>query len=342
MKPVLYWIDLPLLGKTVFPSYFTLLTIGFALAIWLTWRDAKRLDINPDRIIDLDLYMVIFGIIGARLLHIIADGHFMDYVHMCIAPETIPAEGNVPAHCTADSQCQPYFICDESLGHCHPPRDCLLALKVWRGGLSYYGGFILATLFGLYYIRKHRLPLWRVVDLTGYGIPLGLFWGRMGCWLNGCCFGKVTDSFLGVVFPKGGAAWRHQRDLHLLDSPIAAAHPVHPTQLYSALLNLANFAICYFFIRPRKRFDGQVFWWFSIIYACTRSFVEIFRDDDRGVLFGFLSTSQIISVPLIVIAIWMLRRLRLAAAAKAARITPNAENSTTAGTANSKPPEPLA
>jgi phosphatidylglycerol:prolipoprotein diacylglycerol transferase len=312
MKPTLFSFELPILGKVVIGYYFTLLAVGFAMAILLTWRDAKRLQINPDKIIDLNLYMIIFGIIGARVLHLIADGHFMEYVNLCVDPATIKAVANVPATCTADAQCAPYFLCNEAAGHCHPPRDCLRALMVWQGGLSYYGGFIAATLFGLHYIKKHALPMWRVTDLSGYAIPLGLFWGRMGCWLNGCCFGKVTRCTLGVVFPKGGAAWRHHRDLELLATPTSAALAVHPTQLYSSLANLAIFAVLYFVVRPRKRFDGQVFWWFAILYSLMRSSVELLRDDDRGVLLGWISTSMLISIPIVVLSVIMLRRLRRA------------------------------
>jgi phosphatidylglycerol:prolipoprotein diacylglycerol transferase len=221
----------------------------------------------------------------------------------------VRAIGEVPAQCTADAQCAPHFLCNTAAGHCHPPRDCLLALKVWRGGLTYYGGFIAAVAFGLYYLRKHRLPLWRVTDMAGWGIPLGLFWGRMGCFLNGCCFGKPTAGSLGVVFPRGGAAWRHQLEVHLISGGSVPALPVHPTQLYLALLNLAIFFVCYFAVRPRKRFDGQVFWSFVMLKAVARSAVEILRDDDRGVLFGVLSTSQLISIPLFVLALYMMRRL---------------------------------
>jgi phosphatidylglycerol:prolipoprotein diacylglycerol transferase len=322
MEPVLFSIKLPLLGEVTFPAYFTLLTVGFAFATWLTWRDAKRLEIDPDRIIDINLYMVIFGVIGSRLLHVIADGHLLDYVHMCTAPETIRAVGNVPASCTADAQCAPYFLCNVAAGHCHPPRDCLLALKVWRGGLTYYGGFIAAVAFALWYIRKHRLPMWRVCDLAGYAVPLGLFWGRMGCFLNGCCFGKPTTSALGVVFPRGGAAWRHQLEAGMIAATARSPLAVHPAQLYLALLDLGVFFVCYAWIRPRKRFDGQVWWWFVLLYCVVRSAVEVLRDDDRGVLFGFLSTSQLLSVPFFVLAIVMLRRLGRRAAAAAAAPAP--------------------
>jgi phosphatidylglycerol:prolipoprotein diacylglycerol transferase len=131
----------------------------------------------------------------------------------------------------------------------------------------------------------------------------------MGCFLNGCCFGKITSHALGLVFPRGGAVWRHQQELQLLSNATAAAHPVHPTQLYSALSNLVIFFLLYFYLRPRKRFDGQVFAWFCILYSLSRSFIEIYRDDDRGVLWGWLSTSQIISLPLLGLAIYLLWRL---------------------------------
>jgi phosphatidylglycerol---prolipoprotein diacylglyceryl transferase len=309
MHPVLYSFELPLLGEVVFPSYFSLLTVGFSLALLLSWRESKRLEIDPDRVIDLNLYMVLFGLLGARLLHVIADGHFLEYVNICLAPETVRAVGEVPAHCTTDAQCSPYFLCNAAAGYCHPPRDCLLPLKVWRGGLTYYGGFILAVPFGLYFLRKHRLPMWRFCDLAGYGIPLGLFWGRMGCYLNGCCFGKVTHGPWGVIFPRGGAVWRHQVEAHLVQAGALTPLPVHPAQLYLALLNLLIFGICYFWIRPRKRYDGQVFWWFVLLYTLARSAVEIVRDDDRGVIGGLLSTSQLISLPFFALASYMLWRL---------------------------------
>jgi phosphatidylglycerol:prolipoprotein diacylglycerol transferase len=313
MKPTLLDFELPIVGQVVFPAYFSMLTIGFAFATFLTWREARRLKqpaLDPSKIIDINLYMVIFGVIGSRLLHVFADGHFMEYVNICIAPETIHAVGNVPAACATDAQCGPDFLCNVAAGHCHPPRDCLLWAKAWRGGLSYYGGFIAATLFAIYYIRRHKLPFWRVFDLAGYAIPMGLFWGRLGCFLNGCCFGKVTDSAIGVVFNRGGAAWRHQREVGLLASAGAQTLPVHPTQLYSSMANLVIFAVLYFYVRPRKRYDGQVWWWFALLYAVARFAVEYLRDDDRGVyLGGLISTSQIISLPIIALAIYMLRLL---------------------------------
>jgi phosphatidylglycerol:prolipoprotein diacylglycerol transferase len=107
----------------------------------------------------------------------------------------------------------------------------------------------------------------------------------------------------------GSPAWEAQRDAHLIGDR-APALPVHPTEIYLSLLNFVTFAILYFAIRRRKRFDGQIFAWLLILKGVFRSFVEIWRDDERGVLWGWLSTSQIISLPLIVCGIYLLVRHR--------------------------------
>ena len=91
MKPILLQFTLPLLGLVTFPAYFTLLTLGFAMAAWITVRESRKLNLDPQDILDINLYMVIWGIIGSRVLHVIADGHFMDYVNMCVDPKQVPA-----------------------------------------------------------------------------------------------------------------------------------------------------------------------------------------------------------------------------------------------------------
>jgi phosphatidylglycerol:prolipoprotein diacylglycerol transferase len=115
---------------------------------------------------------------------------------------------------------------------------------------------------------------------------------------------------LGVVFPRGGGAWRQQLDQHLITAA-QSARPVHPTQLYESVACFAIFACLFYFVRPRRRAFGQVFAGMLILYGLARSIIEIFRDDDRGVFFGgWLSTSQLISIPLIAAGIWLALRLR--------------------------------
>jgi phosphatidylglycerol:prolipoprotein diacylglycerol transferase len=264
-------------------------------------------------------------------MHVLFDEHLMDYVHMCTEPLRIVAEDPPVAHCIGDAQCgtvsaceqagawgaiarmaglcSGYFLCGAD-GACHPPRDCLVAFKAWRGGLAFYGGFIFAALYAVRFLRRRHLSFLKVADLMSPLIALGLFFGRVGCWLNGCCFGKVCDAAWGVVFPRGSGPWREQLE-HGLIHAREAALPVYPAQLWQAALNLAAFAALYFWFRPRKRFDGQVFAWLLILKAVTRSTVEAFRDDERGVFFGgLLSTSQIISGFMVILACVLLARLR--------------------------------
>lgn len=174
-------------------------------------------------------------------------------------------------------------------------------------GMSFYGGLGLAALAGLAYARANGLPPWEVADLLAVSFPPGVALARVGCFLNGCCYGKHSDMPWAVSFPVGGASYDAQREANLI-APEALPLPVHPAQLYLAALNLVIFFAIYFGFRPRKRFDGQLFAWLLIGKGVFRSFVEIWRDDDRGVLFGWLSTSQILSVPLVIIGILLLQR----------------------------------
>jgi phosphatidylglycerol---prolipoprotein diacylglyceryl transferase len=311
MKPVLFdfGFSLPLLGPVNFPAYFTMLTLSFAIGMWMTWREAPRLGMDRERVLDLDLWLVVWAVIGARLLHVIADGHFQEYVDLCVDNFKVKATEARVLKCFSDAQCGFEYVCNMATNTCHPPRDCLAVLKVWRGGLAYYGGFIFAAGFGLYYARKHKLGMWKMADLAAPWIALGLALTRIGCFLNGCCFGKLCDLPWGVHFPHGSAVHEAQVEAHAISAG-ASALPVHPTQLYLAGLNLLTFFLLYVFFRRRKRFDGTLFAWLLICKGVFRSLVEIWRDDDRGVLFGWLSTSQLLSVPLVALGIYLLVRAR--------------------------------
>jgi phosphatidylglycerol---prolipoprotein diacylglyceryl transferase len=286
VRPVLF--TLPLVGE--FPAYLVLLTVGFALAVWCARREEDRSGRNGDRVVDLGILMVICGILGARLLAVLADGHLEDFIHLCTDPTQVaPAEANVRAIvCASDAECAPYYLCDEVRRACHPPRDCLEVLKFWHGGLAYYGGFLLAVPVGLWYARRRGLGVWRIADLTSPFIALGLFFGRMGCFLNGCCYGAECDLPWAMKFP--GLLGR-----------------VHPTQLYEAAAALLIATLLYGVVRPRKRAHGQVFAALLVLYGATRFLLEYVRADDRGIYFG-LSTSQWISLPLVAwgLFLWVL------------------------------------
>jgi phosphatidylglycerol:prolipoprotein diacylglycerol transferase len=307
VKPLLWKFVLPLLGDVTFPAYFTFLTLGLFFAAVLTIRESRKLDLDPDDIIDINLYMTIFGVIGSRILHVFVDGHLQDYVNLCIDPLKVPAIDALVKHCNTARECGYDYLCDTTRHLCYPPRDCFAWAKLWRGGLVYYGGLILATAYAVYYTRRANIRFLRVADLAAPAILLGLFFGRLGCYLNGCCYGKITNSLFGVRFPIGSSPWRAQYEAHQIMAGQQML-PVHPTQLYESLGCLLLFAVTYFWVRPRKRQEGFIAGACLALYAILRVVVEVWRDDERGVLMGFLSTSQIISLFGMALALWLLYR----------------------------------
>jgi phosphatidylglycerol:prolipoprotein diacylglycerol transferase len=248
--------------------------------------------------------MAIWGLLGARLLHVIADGHFWDYVNICRDPSLVDWKVDIRECRALDG------VWDAAAGICHPAETyCLAWIDLRSGGLAFYGGFIAAALFSIYFIRKHNLPAGKLIDLSGWVLMLGLAWGRMGCFLASCCFGARTDSVIGVVFPGGSAASRKHWEQGLLDSYRMESFPVHPTQLYEAAIGLAIAAFAYFWVHPRKRFDGQVFCVTVGLYAVLRFMIEFLRRDDRGAILG-LSTSQITAIGFLLASAYLWRYFR--------------------------------
>jgi phosphatidylglycerol:prolipoprotein diacylglycerol transferase len=145
---------------------------------------------------------------------------------------------------------------------------------VQQGGLVYYGGLVGATLAGVFYIRRHRLPLWKVADALAPSIALGYFVGRFGCLMNGCCYGRPTTLPWAIHFPA--------------DHPTMGVG-VHPVQIYDALFNLG---LSFFlgWLHRRKKFDGQIFAAYLIGYSILRSIAETFRGDYPVLYFGDVAT----------------------------------------------------
>ncbi|MEN9732446.1 MAG: prolipoprotein diacylglyceryl transferase [Verrucomicrobiota bacterium] len=134
---------------------------------------------------------------------------------------------------------------------------------VWKGGLVFYGGLILAILVGMGRIRSLGLPLWTTADCLAPGIALGHVFGRLGCLLNGCCYGRPTQLPWAIHFPTGHAS---------------GGVGIHPSQIYESLLNLAFFIALMWGFR-RRRFPGQIFAIYLMGYALLRAFTEWFRGD---------------------------------------------------------------
>lgn len=297
---------------TPVPSYFALLLVGFVFAVAMGALWAKRVGQNPDVIVDLGLFMVIVGVIGARVLHVLADGHLQDYINLCLDPGRVEwpiskqecISGVPQVSCAFDTAPSGALgIWNEAKSVCHPAeRDCFAWAKFWSGGLTFYGGFLAAVAGSWWLFRRDRFPFWKGVDMGGMMVPIGLGFGRMGCFLAGCCFGQPSELPWGVSFPAFSPASEAQAMAGLLEGKQLPSLHVHPTQLYEAATAFAIAAFCILFVHGRKRYDGQVFAVFLGVYGGARFLLELWRADERGGLAG-LSTSQWIGLVMIGVAL---------------------------------------
>ncbi len=162
-------------------------------------------------------------------------------------------------------------------------------IKVWDGGMSFHGALVGVILAGLLYSHLFKVSFLRLGDMAAVAVPPGVFFGRLANFVNGELWGRPTDLPWAMVFPGAGPQSRH------------------PSQLYEALLEgLVMFVVLWLLAR-HKRPDGFVFGWFMVLYGSFRFMVEFVRQPDpqMGFMFGWMTMGQILSLPLIVLGIWM-------------------------------------
>lgn len=192
-----------------------------------------------------------------------------------------------------------YIINDWSYYAAHPSE--LISFGTLQAGGVFSGGLIAAFVAAVWYIRKRHMPPLATCDAFAPGLALGHAIGRLGCFAAGCCYGKPTQHFWGVTFTNPIANANSSTPLNV---------PLEPTQLFESAVELANFFILMWLFR-RKKFDGQVFGAYLILYGVARFFLEFIRDDPgRGeVLGGLMTGTQLISVGLVLLGgiIWWLR-----------------------------------
>lgn len=182
-------------------------------------------------------------------------------------------------------------------------RDPLAILRLWEGGLMLYGGYVLAIAGGIAYVRRAGLPLWKVADSAAPAMALGIGIGRIGCFLNGCCFGLPTHADWGVRFPAGSYS-----------TFVFPGETLHPSQLYLAgsgvLLCLALVAL-----DRKPHFDGWLFWVGVGGDAVLRFLVDFTRYYDATSFLGNVGNlsfniNQVLSAFLLATALVMLRVLQ--------------------------------
>ncbi len=293
---------------TVF-GYGLMLVIAFFAFTKTAQSLAKRRGLNPELFLNATFLCLVFGVIGARTSHVLEN--LSDYTN------------------------QGFF---QNLKH---------MANLQEGGLTLYGGFLLATPIAMWYAVRKKVPLRLGMDIVAVGIMVALGFGRIGCYLNGCCYG--ADCAWGVQFPYHSIAYMDQveagkivppPELQTVDadgqprlltkeevaanprlSRIAAnnrAHPVLPAELFSSLnaFLLAGLMFAYFTIRHAP---GQVFAMTVALGGMTRYLLEMIRVEPPvdPSMFGTLSIAQVTGICLVIAGItlwfvygWYERRLQ--------------------------------
>ena len=302
MKPTLFYIGS---GAHTFPvhSYGFLIAIGLVVGVAISLRRGRSVGFETGATLDLTFYSVVVGLVGARLLYVLM--HAGEYARLC---------GGVGLPRTFG---QKLF-------------DCTAPLRFWQGGLVFLGGAVLSAIVMLLYARRRGLKLGDVADVLSPSVSIAHVFGRIGCFMVGCCYGKPWTG--GVHFPPDSVAYSEFLEHRAILVGAPASPGVHPTQLYESAGELLIF-IGLVWLWPRRRFPGAVALGYAFAYGILRFFIEIFRGDDvRGFLFEarlpglarllgfppgdpiFLSTAQATSLALIAaaaIAYSVLRRRSL-------------------------------
>ncbi|HOY45001.1 MAG TPA: prolipoprotein diacylglyceryl transferase [bacterium] len=270
MHPVLFKI-----GAFEMRSYGFALAISFLLGIYLAVRRGRKRGIDPEKIMDLSVVIILASIIGARFMYVI-------------------------------------FHLDEFAGHWTDTFNPFQSNgQIGIAGLTMLGGVVLAVVCSLLYLRAKKQPILRIADTIIPLFFLGEAITRIGCYLNGCCYGIPCDGPLCVVFPPDSPAGAMYQGIH-----------IHPAQLYSSAYALLVFIIM-LVIDRKPKYDGFLLYLFFIFYGVGRFIIDLFRYYESSMILlplgaKGLSMNQGISLAFIVIGIFLLvrqgRRERVAAA----------------------------
>jgi phosphatidylglycerol---prolipoprotein diacylglyceryl transferase len=255
-----------------------LITIAFLVAVGVAQTRTQKTGIDGDKMAGIYVVAFVAGLLGARLLH------------FCMAE---------PGRFFADP---------------------LVFFKFWEGGFAFYGGAVLAAILAMIVARRNGMDSWKLADLLSAPLMLGLAIGRIGCFFAGCCHGSAValpPGSIGIL-PHGftgGQLWLSSSPPFLIEefhhSVGMNDTPMYPTHLWECAGAFLLFLLLSWRWRHR-RYDGQVFVWLLLSYPILRSTIERFRGDTiRGVdWFGLFSTSQLISIPVLVtgLVVWLWRR----------------------------------
>jgi phosphatidylglycerol:prolipoprotein diacylglycerol transferase len=264
-------------------GYGVMVFLGVASGVGLAVYRARREGYPAELIYSLAVWLVISGIIGGRLFFVIE--YWKDF-----QKDTVLA----------------------TLG---------AVIKYTEGGLVVYGAFLGGAVAAIWFLIRHKLPVLALGDIISPSVMLGLALGRIGCFLNGCCYGGQCDLPWAVSFPKDSPPYKEQASKGLLGQPPEEAErslPVHPAQLYSSI-DAFLIALVLLAWYPFRRHNGEIVVLMMTIYPITRFLEEIIRIDEPAIFGTGLSISQNVSLLILAgaVAMWVyvLRQPRLQYAA---------------------------
>lgn len=167
-------------------------------------------------------------------------------------------------------------------------QNMMELLAVWKGGLSFHGALVGLCVGGYIFGRQNKLTWFEVMDSVALSGAQGLFWGRVGNFINGELYGRPTDSWIGIIFPNGGGLY-----------------PRHASQLYEAVLEGLVLSAILWVLKSRVKIYGMISAAFIACYGIFRFIVEFYREPDSqlGYYFGFLTMGQILCFIMIVVGI---------------------------------------
>jgi phosphatidylglycerol:prolipoprotein diacylglycerol transferase len=185
-----------------------------------------------------------------------------------------------------------YLFCENPSYYIDHPKALILA------GGGYFGTLIVGLTTVILFFRYHRLPVWTMLDILIFPICILHIFGKAGCFLAGCCYGKPVHDFPGVVYTSAHSL----APLHV---------PLHATQLYEMTWAIVIFLVLRMIYSSEKKFKGQLFLTYIMMYSTGRIFLELFRGDpDRGYFFqDYMNLAQFISLTLLVTALLFYRFL---------------------------------
>ncbi len=199
-------------------------------------------------------------------------------------------------------------------------KDPLGWIAIWQGGLVFQGAIPAGIAFIYFWATRHKLGFFFLLDFSVPVLALGHGIGRLGCFFNGCCYGGLTDSFLGVRFPRfphdttltatGSPAYFDHLRRGLIENDAQWSAPIHPTQLY-AFAGLVVISMTLFYLRKHWRpFDGSIVAAYFMLYGVFRFLMELVRADNNPTHLGMFTDQQVISILLFGLGIVIMVAMR--------------------------------